>query len=219
MSTTNNNKPTPPEAADAARKPADPAAERAAEPAAEPAAGRAARPADKAARPRKERVLHTRVPDVLDRELKRLAESLRVPVSNVVRAILTDAVEAADAVGQRAEGEIRGVADRLNERRAQLRRDTADALRAGPPLAPPAPRAPAAPAPPAAGPPLQGIVGFQPLLLARPSACAVCGAALAAGSQAFLGITDQPGRATVVGPECLPFSHQPAAGSGAGEPS
>ena len=45
----------------------------------------------------KERVLHTRVPAVLEQELKRLAHSLRVPVSNVVRAILEDAVDAVEA--------------------------------------------------------------------------------------------------------------------------
>jgi hypothetical protein len=37
---------------------------------------------------RKERVLHTRVPAVLERELKRFADNLRIPVSNLVRTIL-----------------------------------------------------------------------------------------------------------------------------------
>src|SRR5271166_3750848 len=46
---------------------------------------------------KKERVLHTRVPAVLERELKRFADNLRVPVSNLVRTILEDAVSVADA--------------------------------------------------------------------------------------------------------------------------
>lgn len=180
-------------------------------------------------KPKKERVLHTRVPAVLDTELKRLAESLRVPVSNVVRAILMDAVEAADAVGQRAEGEIRHVAERLAMRRTRLRTESTEALRAGPPLASPSsatsgPQSAtqeSAPAPPTAEPaapqtnptpaaPLAGVLGFQPLMLARDTDCAVCGITLAAGSNAYLGITPTPGQATVVGPECLPFAHRPA---------
>ena len=48
---------------------------------------------------KKERVLHTRVPAVLERELKRFADNLRVPVSNLVRTILEDALSVADAVG------------------------------------------------------------------------------------------------------------------------
>ena len=46
------------------------------------------------AAPKKERVLHTRVPAVLEEELKRLATALRMPVSNLVRAVLEDAVDA-----------------------------------------------------------------------------------------------------------------------------
>ena len=41
--------------------------------------------------PLKERVIHTRVPALLEEELKRFAENLRMPVSNLVRAILEDA--------------------------------------------------------------------------------------------------------------------------------
>ncbi|HJL16748.1 MAG TPA: hypothetical protein RMH99_13880, partial [Sandaracinaceae bacterium LLY-WYZ-13_1] len=69
----------------------------------------------------KEKVLHTRVPAVLDEELKRLAENLRVPVSNVVRAILEDALDAVDSVSERAEDELLGFADRLSRRRDELR--------------------------------------------------------------------------------------------------
>src|SRR5690349_10091409 len=77
--------------------------------------------ADDDARPRKERVLHTRVPAVLEDELKRLATSLRLPVSNLVRAILEDAVDAVDAAAQKAEGGIRGFGDRLHDERERLR--------------------------------------------------------------------------------------------------
>ena len=51
---------------------------------------------------KKERVLHTRVPAVLEQELKRLANAWRVPVSNVVRAMLEDALDTIDEVGRKA---------------------------------------------------------------------------------------------------------------------
>ena len=66
-------------------------------------------------------MLHTRVPAVLEQELKRLAESLRMPVSNVVRAILEDAVTAVDLVGRKAEGGMTRVVDRMVEKRGRLR--------------------------------------------------------------------------------------------------
>ncbi len=46
-------------------------------------------------------MLHTRVPAVLERELKRFAENLRIPVSNLVRTILEDALDVADAATER----------------------------------------------------------------------------------------------------------------------
>jgi hypothetical protein len=51
---------------------------------------------------KKERVLHTRVPAVLEQELKRVANAWRVPVSNVVRALLEDALDTIDVVGAKA---------------------------------------------------------------------------------------------------------------------
>jgi hypothetical protein len=55
------------------------------------------------ARPRKERVLHTRIPALLDAELRAAADSLRVPVSNLVRTILEDALSAADRASESVE--------------------------------------------------------------------------------------------------------------------
>jgi hypothetical protein len=42
---------------------------------------------------KKERVLHTRIPAALEDQIKRLAEALRVPVSNLVRNMLEDAID------------------------------------------------------------------------------------------------------------------------------
>ncbi|MCC6525556.1 MAG: hypothetical protein IT373_23095 [Polyangiaceae bacterium] len=166
---------------------------------------------------RKERVIHTRVPAVLERELKRLAQSLRVPVSNVVRTILEDAVNAVDAVGRHAEGELRTVADRLHKSRLGLiARATGsvpegatedDAAGDATAAAPVETGVGAATPPPPAAPGTDddGIVGFQPLLLARAGRCTRCGCELAAGTEAFLGMRDTPGPRVVLGPECRPF--------------
>jgi hypothetical protein len=58
---------------------------------------------------------------VLEEELKRLATALRVPVSNLVRAILEDAVDAADLATRCAEDELRGFTERLAAERERLR--------------------------------------------------------------------------------------------------
>lgn len=142
---------------------------------------------------KKERVLHTRVPAVLEQELKRLAKNLRVPVSNVVRAILEDALDTVDVVGQRAEGELRSVAERLHRERGRLRtkvvreEDIEDGVAIERPAAP-----------------LAGVVGFQSMLLARDHRCALCGRAMSAGDEAFLGVREHAGPKVIVGRECLP---------------
>ncbi len=190
---------------------------------------------------RKEKVLHTRVPTVLERELKELAKNLRVPVSNLVRTILQDALSTAEALGRVAEDELRGAAEKLSENRARL--DAAasaqgDALRASlrardldlPPMADDRP----SPAPGAdsesatasdpksatasdpesatasdpesamASDPLDGVLGFQQMMLAVSAKCSVCGVALDVGEPAYLGVRATPGSQIIIGPECLP---------------
>ena len=167
---------------------------------------------------RKERVIHTRVPAVLERELKRLATSLRVPVSNVVRTILEDAVHTLDAVGRHAEGELRGAAERLRRSRLDLvaRAHVDPAEADGTVIDAVAEPVDVADAEGGAGAPapaglLAGVVGFQPMLLAKATPCSVCGRELAAGGEAFLGMRDDRGPRVVVGRECLPFDAAPAA--------
>ena len=147
-------------------------------------------PPEPSTKARKERVLHTRIPAVLEQELKDLAENLRVPVSNVVRTILEDAVDALDVVGRRAESELRDVAERLGEGRGRLRRGRAEA---------PSAEAPVIEAP------LARVIGYQALRLARDEACTLCGVALPRGTEAHLGIRDDGGPRVLLGDECLPF--------------
>ncbi|UJR80820.1 hypothetical protein [Sandaracinus amylolyticus] len=150
-----------------------------------------------AERAKKERVLHTRVPAVLEQELKRLATNLKMPVSNLVRAILEDALDAVDAVGQRAEGELHGIAERLRVQRDALR-STA--------VARPSRSANGAstegPACPASSVSLEGVIGFQSLVLVADSTCTGCGRTLRKGTKACRGVREEPGPRVLLGPEC-----------------
>ena len=145
---------------------------------------------------KKERVLHTRVPAVLEQELKKLATNLRVPVSNVVRAILEDAVTVADLATKRTEDGLRSWAGRLGDERDRLKNKVAPAR---------VDDEPAGEEPAGTPDPLDGILGFQPLVLAAAARCAKCDRALGAGDDAFLGIREVPGgKRIIVGQECLP---------------
>ena len=84
------------------------------------------------AKTRKERVIHTRVPALLEEELKQFAEDLRVPVSNLIRTILEDALAAADQAGERVERGLRAGAARLAHGRDSLRRTLVGRLPTGP---------------------------------------------------------------------------------------
>ena len=120
---------------------------------------------------KKERVLHTRVPAVLEQELKRFADNLRVPVSNLVRTILEDAMQVADVASDHVEGRLRKAAEQLEQERTKLKRRVQR------------------------GDPLAAVIAFQEVTLAQPAQCAKCGARLEAGSRAHLGLTDAtPGR-------------------------
>jgi hypothetical protein len=114
---------------------------------------------------KKERVLHTRVPAVLEAELKRFAQNLRVPVSNLVRTILEDALEVADAAGDRVEERLRNAASQLQMERERLRRK----IRPDP---------------------LSDVYAFQPVTLAQLAHCAKCDVELDVGDHAHLGLVD-----------------------------
>ena len=115
-------------------------------------------------KPKKDKVLHTRVPQVLEEELKALATSWRVPVSNVVRTLLEDAIDVMSAAEKRAQSELRSLSDRLT---------------------PGAPRRPA-PAPKSPSAPLEGALGVSELTLVSNAECGVTGQALKEGDGALL---------------------------------
>src|SRR5207244_5239888 len=120
---------------------------------------------------KKERVLHTRVPAVLERELKRFADNLRIPVSNLVRTILEDALDVADAATENVEERLKNAAKQLEHERERLKK------RVGLPD------------------PLSDVFAFQDVTLAQAAQCVKCGRELKAGDKAHLGLTDGPPRA------------------------
>jgi hypothetical protein len=129
---------------------------------------------------KKERVLHTRVPAVLERELKRFADNLRVPVSNLVRTILEDAVSVADAATENVEERLKKAAKHLEKEREKIKRRMEHD-------------------------PLEGIVAFQDVVLAVPAVCSKCATEIARGSRAHLGIGENPGHPRrFVCEDCLP---------------
>jgi hypothetical protein len=131
---------------------------------------------------KKERVLHTRVPAVLERELKRFADNLRVPVSNLVRTILEDAVNVADGVGTGLEERLKRAAKTLEHERERLKKKVAHT-------------------------PMHEVFAFQDVTLAQPGSCSECGKELPRGTRAHMGLHQDGahrGAAVIVCTKCLP---------------
>lgn len=132
------------------------------------------------AEPKKERVLHTRIPAVLEGELKAAARALRVPVSNLVRTILEDAVKIADRASERVEDKLSRAAKTVHDERDRLRSKVEKKQN------------------------LDDVVAYQPVVMARASECAKCGAALAEGAQAGLAVGEIPSAPRFVCATCMP---------------
>jgi hypothetical protein len=137
-------------------------------------------PGDESGR-KKERVLHTRVPAVLERQLKRFADDLRVPVSNLVRTILEDALHVANFAGSGIEQRLKTAAQVLEHEREHLKQRVKSD-------------------------PLAGVLAFQAITLAQPTACGKCGDPVARGTEAHLAVsgTSYRGKNLIVCRACLP---------------
>jgi hypothetical protein len=131
---------------------------------------------------RKERVLHTRISHRLADDIGRMADELRVPVSNLVRNVLEEVFSVVETVTDNVGELIEDVMDEAGRarerarhvRRARERRFHDDAAEAP------------APQPPREDPP--DVLGGQPLILARAGACADCAKPLARGERAYVGV-------------------------------
>lgn len=126
---------------------------------------------------RKERVLHTRVSENLDEEIRQRANRLGISVSNLVRNALThafglveDVITDSASVARSARGE----------------------------------EAPARPATPhAAAPQASPVLGWQPLVLNLNAICGRCNAILPKGTEASLAVTGVPGSPEFICTSCL----------------
>ena len=161
---------------------------------------------------RKERVLHTRISEQLSDDIRRLADDLRVPTSNLVRNVLEevfsvvesvsedvgdlfdDVLEEADAARDRVRRRAHRHAGRRGGR-ARGRRsheDIEEELRRDE-EAEPGSETPEGPGQSqrTEQPSFPDVMGWQPLVLNHDRSCAGCGRSLRRGERAFLGLTEQ----------------------------
>ena len=113
---------------------------------------------------KKERVIHTRVPESLEAELRERAQGLGISVSNLVRNVLGhafglvgDVVADSHAIARAARG----------DKKAE------------------------APAPPARAASIDDVLGWQTVVLGRNAVCGRCNAILARGKSAAVGAGTQ----------------------------
>ena len=125
---------------------------------------------------KKERVLHTRIPERLEEDLKAHARSLGISVSNLVRNVLSNTLEMVDDIVKDSRDVVDQVRPRANRTRHNATR--------------PAPE-------PAA------IVGWQPLVLNLNALCEDCNAILPRGSSAHLAVWDGDGPRVVRCQSCI----------------
>lgn len=125
---------------------------------------------------RKERVIHTRVPESLDDEIKRRATDLGLSVSNLVRNVL-----------QHAFGLVEDVV-RDSAEVARSARGAATSVTGG-----------------YRGRPAGGgeVLGWQLALLNVNAVCDTCNAIIAKGAQAAIGVRDGGGPLPIRCPTCL----------------
>jgi hypothetical protein len=130
---------------------------------------------------RKERVLHTRVPESLETHLRERAEDLGISVSNLVRNVLGhafglvgDVVADSHAIARAARGAKEAAASTIS---AVTASEPADAL--------------------------DDVLGWQPIVLGKNAVCARCNELLPRGRDAALGTAEQTHARFVICAPCL----------------
>lgn len=151
---------------------------------------------------RKERVLHTRVPESLEAHLRERAESLGISVSNLVRNVLGHAFGLVEGVvadshaiaraarGGRA-GAGHGTGDGDGDEDAPHEGDDGARPRGRPSDAA------------TAAPPWDDVLGWQPIVLGKNAVCARCNDLLPRGRDAALGTAERSGARLVICAACL----------------
>jgi hypothetical protein len=119
---------------------------------------------------RKEKVLHTRIPESLDSEIKDRANRLGVSVSNLVRNVLQNTFGMVNDIVADSQSIARSARDA-----AKLRNEAAAA---------------------ASGEPAPNVLGWQPLTLNVNAVCESCNDILGKGTAAHVSVLDGPGKPT-----------------------
>jgi hypothetical protein len=133
---------------------------------------------------RKERVLHTRISEPLAEDIRRMADDLRVPVSNLVRNVLEEAFAVVETVSENVGDLIEDVVDEAERTRERIRRHSERGRRrAGSTSA--RSREPAAPTPRAEHP---EVIGWQPLIFNREQTCSDCEEPIERGERGYVGM-------------------------------
>jgi hypothetical protein len=140
-------------------------------------------PGDAEAGERNEKVLHTRIPGSLDREIKRRARNLGMSASTVVRNVLLHTFDLVEDI----------VTDSTNIALSIAGEDT-ERARYGRGARPPRP---------AEGDGDGEVLGWQPAILNLNAVCDSCNAILEKGTEAAIGIRERPGPRTIICRACL----------------
>jgi hypothetical protein len=132
---------------------------------------------------KKERVIHTRVPESLETELRKRAQELGVSVSNLVRNVLGhafglvgDVVADSHAIARAARGDRIGASDK-----APAKEPSAGG-------APPDP---------------DDVLAWQPIVLGKNAVCGRCNDLLPRGRDAAIGVAEHGGGRVIVCTNCL----------------
>jgi len=144
---------------------------------------------------RKERVLHTRISEPLAEDIRRMAEDLRVPVSNLVRNVLEEAFSVVEAVTDNVGELIEDVVDeaertrgRIRSRRHYLRHRRHRRARSRPAEPEKEPAGTASLEEAAERAEFPDVVGWQPLILNQEKSCADCEEPIERGERGFAGM-------------------------------
>jgi hypothetical protein len=122
---------------------------------------------------KKEKVIHTRVPERLENELRERAESLGISVSNLVRNVL---------------GHAFGLVGDIMADGASVARAARGGKAAGAGAAAPDPA---------------DVLAWQPIVLNKNAVCTRCNAVLLRGADAAIGVLDGAGARPVICPSCV----------------
>jgi len=137
---------------------------------------------DSAAAERKERVLHTRVPESLDRQIKHKARNLGLSVSTVVRHVLLNTFGLVEDIVTDSTNlalSIAGGDSPTTEDRRRARKEATRAEQPGP------------------------VVGWQEAVLNLNGVCQDCNVVLRKGTRAAIGVREAPGPRALLCLSCL----------------